>query len=68
MIAGRPRKRPAPPGVVFQEMTVQRVTQSPLNPKQWCLDLQCGHHVWVTSKSRPQRMKATCTTCVRVVS
>ena len=51
--------------VVKQEMTVQRVDQSPMNPKRWCLTLGCGHEIWVTSKSRPQRMKAMCDTCVR---
>lgn len=46
-----------------QEMTVQRVDRSPMNPKRWCLTLSCGHEVWVTSKSKPTRMKAMCDTC-----
>ncbi len=39
---------------------VLRVTQSPMNPKQWCLDLNCGHEVWVTAKSRPSRKTMKC--------
>lgn len=32
---------------------VRRVTQSPLNPLRWALDLECGHELWVTQKKRP---------------
>jgi hypothetical protein len=46
--------------------TVQRVTQSPVNPKRWALDLSCGHEVWVTAKSKPKRMKAKCYRCPAV--
>jgi len=42
---------------------VKRVTQSPLNPQRWCLELECGHDEWVTSKTRPKRAKAECSTC-----
>lgn len=43
-----------------QIMTVRRVDQSPLNKQRWCLTLSCGHEVWITSKSRPKRMKVPC--------
>lgn len=42
---------------------VQRVTQSPVNPTRWVLDLLCGHEVWVTSKSRPTRETVRCPKC-----
>lgn len=47
-------------------MTVRRVDQSPMNAQRWCLTLSCGHEIWVTSKTRPQRMKAPCPECPRV--
>lgn len=47
----------------FQLMTVQRVTQSPMNPLRWCLTLSCRHDVWVTSKRKPTRMKEFCDRC-----
>jgi hypothetical protein len=40
---------------------VVRVDQSPMNPKEWCLELSCGHEVWITAASRPIRKHATCT-------
>lgn len=46
---------------------VVRVKQSPLNVQRWNLDLECGHEVWVTSKSRPARKQATCPECVSAV-
>lgn len=47
-------------------MTVQRVDQSPMNPKRWCLTLSCRHEVWVTANSKPKRMKAKCDVCPKV--
>lgn len=49
-----------------QEKTVQRVDQSPMNPQRWCLTLSCGHEEWVTSKSKPKRMKMKCSQCPEV--
>lgn len=46
-----------------QEVTVQRVDRSPMNPRRWCLTLSCGHEVWVTAASKPKRMKAICPEC-----
>jgi len=54
---------PQPKKLKLQQMTVQRVDQSPMNPSQWCLTLSCGHELWVTAKRRPQRMKAGCERC-----
>lgn len=34
-----------------------RVTQSPMNTAQWCIELECGHDVWVTAKRRPRTIK-----------
>jgi hypothetical protein len=42
---------------------VTRVTQSPLNKLRWCLDLECGHDEWVTSKRRPTTKKYKCSRC-----
>jgi len=42
---------------------VLRAFRSPLNPQRWCLTLECGHEVWVTSKSRPKRQTAKCENC-----
>lgn len=39
---------------------VVRADQSPLNKKQWCLELDCGHEVWVTSRGKPTRETAYC--------
>jgi hypothetical protein len=49
-----------------QVMTVQRVDQSPMNAKRWCLTLSCGHEVWVTANRKPARMKAECERCLMV--
>lgn len=50
----------------LQVFTVQRVTQSPMNPLRWSLTLNCGHEVWVTAKRKPQRMKVACERCPKV--
>ena len=42
---------------------IKSIKQSPLNPQQWCLDLACGHDVWVTAKQRPRAKKAKCPKC-----
>lgn len=39
---------------------VLRVTQSPMNAKRWCLDLDCGHEVWITAGKRPTRQTMKC--------
>ena len=44
---------------------VVSITQSPMNNKRWCLELECGHDVWITSKSHPKRNTEKCTTCDR---
>ena len=31
---------------------VSRVDRSPMNPKRWCVELSCGHELWVTGKPR----------------
>lgn len=42
---------------------VLRATRSPMNASRWCLDLECGHEVWVTSKAKPQKKFEYCYTC-----
>jgi hypothetical protein len=42
---------------------VVRVTQSPMNPKRWALDLSCGHEVWVTARTKPSRKTELCGRC-----
>ena len=42
---------------------VLKVTQSPMNPKRWCLDLECGHEQWVTSNKKPTRKTISCDRC-----
>lgn len=46
-----------------QRFAVLRVLQSPLNPRQWCLELECGHDSWVMSASRPRRRFDHCYRC-----
>lgn len=31
---------------------IQRVDRSPMNPKVWCVQLECGHELWVYKKPR----------------
>lgn len=42
---------------------ILRVTQSPMNPKVWCVDLQCGHDVWVTGRKPRKTAKIHCEKC-----
>lgn len=39
---------------------VVRVTRSPMNPLRWCLQLECGHDIWVTAKTKPARKFEYC--------
>jgi hypothetical protein len=40
---------------------VARMDPSPMNPRQWCIQLKCGHEFWVTGK--PRYKKAICKKC-----
>lgn len=42
---------------------IESVKQSPMNPLRWCLQLDCGHDEWVTSKTRPSRKTQRCGKC-----
>lgn len=42
---------------------VTKVTRSPINAKRWCLDLACGHELWVTATRRPASKTAVCERC-----
>ena len=46
--------------------TVLSVKQSPLNPKQWCCNLDCGHDQWITAKQRPTRKTLKCDRCAAI--
>jgi hypothetical protein len=50
-------------GSVSVERAVTRVDRSPLNRRQWCLEMACGHEVWVTSTAKPSRKVARCERC-----
>ena len=39
------------------------VKQSPLNPLQWNVSLDCGHDVWMTRRSKPSRKTLRCEKC-----
>lgn len=42
---------------------VRRVDRSPLNAMRWCMELECGHEEWVTSKRRPTARTMRCRPC-----
>ncbi len=42
---------------------VKRVHRAPLNPLRWCVELVCGHEVWVTSRAKPTRKLYLCERC-----
>jgi hypothetical protein len=44
---------------------VRRVVQSPMNPRQWCLELACGHDVWVTAGRKPKAKTNHCPICAK---
>jgi hypothetical protein len=43
--------------------TVVRIDQSPMNAKQWCVQLSCGHEEWVTRAKRPKIKVMVCSKC-----
>lgn len=47
------------------KVAVIRVDQSPVNPKRWCLQLECGHEVWVSASKKPTTKVADCESCRR---
>lgn len=42
---------------------VKRADQSPMNAGRWCLELECGHELWVNSKRKPKTKEADCGLC-----
>ncbi len=42
------------------------IRQSPLNEKQWNVELVCGHELWVTRSKRPTAKKFDCYRCDEV--
>jgi len=48
-----------------KSVEVKRVDQSPLNPRRWCVELACGHEVWVTSSKKPKAKTMICPECSR---
>jgi hypothetical protein len=47
---------------------ILRVVQSPLNPKQSLLELECGHAVWMNSTRKPTATAAACEKCTKAVN
>ena len=43
-----------------KDAKVLRSTKSPMNGTRWCLDLDCGHEQWITSRRRPKMKTAIC--------
>lgn len=44
---------------------VVRTDQSPLNALRWCIELECGHEVWVTQQRRPTIRSMVCPACAK---
>jgi hypothetical protein len=42
---------------------VTRIDQSPMNRERWCLELECGHEVWVSAIRKPKAKTARCERC-----
>jgi hypothetical protein len=42
---------------------VLRAVQSPMNAERWCLDLACGHEIWVSAKRQPRAKRVCCPVC-----
>lgn len=42
---------------------VKVITRSPMNALRWCLQLSCGHDVWVTRKGPPKVQRLFCERC-----
>lgn len=42
---------------------VVRIDRSPMNEKIWCIQLECNHDVFVTSKHKPSRKRMHCEKC-----
>ena len=49
----------------MSKQAVKRADQSPMNRKQWCLLLSCGHEVWVTASRRPATKVLDCEKCTK---
>ena len=47
----------------MKKIKVRRIDQSPMNPRQWCIDLYCGHEDWITSNRRPKFKVMQCKVC-----
>ena len=55
--------------VMLVERRVVRIDRSPMNPKQWCYQLECGHEVWKTWTGKPLRHKIlACEKCKNAAS
>ena len=47
----------------MEKKKVLRVDRSPMNPRIWCLELECRHGKWVTAVRKPTRITARCSIC-----
>ena len=57
------RRKLRPMSEPLLKSRIESVKQSPLNAHRWCLQLDCGHDVWVTAKQRPRGRTAQCPQC-----
>ena len=44
----------------MEKKKVVKVDRSPMNPRIWYLELECGHEAWVTSVNRPTQRTIQC--------
>lgn len=42
---------------------VTYIDRSPMNPKRWCVQLECGHEHWTTADRRPKTKSLRCARC-----
>lgn len=46
------------------DKSIVRADRSPMNAKQWCCELECGHETWITQSRQPQVGKrVSCERC-----
>jgi hypothetical protein len=51
------------PDIKIALRQVTRIDQSPMNPKQWCVQLSCGHDIYVTRAKKPKMKFHSCDKC-----
>lgn len=49
----------------MKKHAIIQVHQSPMNPHQWCCQLDCGHDKWITADNRPRQSAKKTIVCDR---